>query len=49
MTLLQRLRKQPNAAAEWFAHLRSGRLDSRDDKAWGEWMSAGAEHDQGTV
>ena len=46
MTLLQRLRKQPNAAAEWFAHLRSGRLGSRDDKAWGEWMSAGAEHDQ---
>jgi transmembrane sensor len=46
MTLLQRLRKQPNAAAEWFARLRSGRLDSRDDKAWGEWMGAGTENAQ---
>jgi transmembrane sensor len=42
MTLLRRLRTQPNSAAEWLARVRSGRLDSRDDEAWDEWMSTDA-------
>ena len=46
MTLLRRLRTRPNAAAEWFARVRSGRLDSPDDKAWDEWMSADARNAQ---
>ena len=46
MTLLRRLRTQPNAAAGWFARMRSGRLDSPDDKAWDEWMSADARNAQ---
>jgi transmembrane sensor len=46
MTLLRRLRTQPNSAAEWFARVRSGRLDSRDDEAWGEWMSTDARNAQ---
>jgi transmembrane sensor len=46
MTLLQRLRAQPNSAAEWFARVRSGRLEPRDDEAWDEWMSADARNAQ---
>jgi transmembrane sensor len=40
MTLLRRLRTQPNSAAEWFARVRSDRLEPRDDETWDDWMSA---------
>ena len=46
MTLLRHLLTQPNSAAEWLARVRSGRLDSRDDDAWGEWMSTDARNAQ---
>ena len=44
MSMLQP--KPQRRAAEWYAKLRSGRLEASDDKAWSEWMQASEEHSQ---
>ncbi len=44
MKLFRRREANPGTAAEWFARVRSGEMDSTGDQAWTEWMAGNADN-----
>ena len=46
LSLLPWLQRTPRSASEWFALVRSGRVDPRLDRQWSQWMAVGDDHEK---
>ncbi len=44
MSLLRRLQYTPRTPSDWFAFVRSGRVDARADENWVSWIGADPKH-----